>query len=171
MTTRARNDEPDETQEEAALVGDIAACDASDRSSPEAVLEVAPPEEALRLARLATVAIADYYPWLGPIVEAIRLNAVPEAEWATCWGGSPLGNEPIPDPDKHAAYVEHIKNTLSAGCPWLLALLESSGATVIVSPGVFKVMFLHRLGVPFEIPELAAITHLTPWLEPHETKH
>lgn len=134
--------------------------------SPQLVVD----GEALAVAKEATVAAADYCPFVGPLLEAIAMRAEGEATFLTCWGGATVAL-PSPDPQKHAAYVDYIRRSLRATCPWLLALLESAAARVVVSPGVFCFMVDHRAGVAFDVPQLVPITRLTPWVDSGERMH
>jgi hypothetical protein len=123
--------------------------------------------ESLAIAKLAMARLAECCAWIGPLVEAIGSGVKPGLKFATNWGGICV-NAPTPDEQRHEAYVAYIRSAIETGCPWLLALLDSAGATVIVSPGFFCYMVATHSRLVFEIPELLAFTYLTPWVEPDE---
>jgi hypothetical protein len=124
--------------------------------------------EALQVAKAALVGACEYFPWVGPLLESIAFGAKPGVIFATCWGGTSTGIEPLRNPERHAAYVAHMERTTLDVCPWLLPLLDAAGATVIAGPGVFVFMVPHRYGTAHDIPQLQPFTYLLPWAEPDE---
>jgi hypothetical protein len=144
---------------------------ATQLAEPASAAQAIVDAEALNIAKAALVGSCDYFPWVGPLLEAVALGAKPGARFITSWGGTSSGCEPRLDPEKHAAYVEHVRRTIGKACAWLVPLLDSAGAMVNVGPGVFCFVVSHRTGVVFDIPQLQQLTRLTPWAEPGETMH
>jgi hypothetical protein len=123
--------------------------------------------DSLAIAKAATARVAEHCAWVGPLIEAIACGATPGVKFATKWGGSGV-TAPTPDEQRHDGYVAYIRTVIETGCPWLLALLDAAGATVIVSPGFFCYMVATHCSHAFDIPELLAFTYLTPWADPEE---
>lgn len=121
-------------------------------------------EEAMAVAMEASAGVYKHYPWVGPLLEAAVLCPAEErrpVEVYTQWGGgkSPVGKPEDADEDKHETYSAHALRTIQGVYPWLLPLLDSSRATLLVSPGIVHT----RLGMVFDIPQLIPLTHLTPF--------
>jgi hypothetical protein len=138
-----------------------------DKVPSAACAKVIEKDESLEIARSAMARVTAHSAWFGPLLEALGTGATPGISFATNWGGA-AANPPTPDPNKHDAYVAYIRDTLNA-CPWLLPLLDSAGATIVVGPGFFCYAVAGHPGVLFDVPELLPVTYLTPWADPDET--
>lgn len=141
--------------------------DKDERTQPEA--RTLPSPETVQAACMEAFGmLAQHASWLGPLLEAALL-CPPElrkpAEILTTWCGdrTPVGSAEDADPEKHAAYVEHMRDVINEACPFLLPLLDAAGALLLVSPGLACYTVRTRLGVPIDIPALVPFTHLTPF--------
>lgn len=123
--------------------------------------------ETKAVALEACSSVAAHFAWIGPLVEAALLCPAEErrpVEVYTQWGGkSPIGFSEDLDDEKHAAYSEHILRVIHNVYPWLLPLLDSSRATLLVAPGMCCFTVHSRLGFVFDIEPLIPLTKLTPF--------
>lgn len=123
------------------------------------------PEDVRGVALDAMSGLIEQAPWVAPLIESalscpaeLRRPVVVLTRWG---GGRHSGQED--DPQKHAAYVAHMVETIDASLPWLMPLLNAANAELLVAPGICAFTVRSRLGIPFDIPQLVPFTWMTPF--------
>ncbi|MES2939206.1 MAG: hypothetical protein V4864_16085 [Pseudomonadota bacterium] len=157
----------------------VDALDSLDDPSPEvkATVDLPSAEATLAAATEACEGVSRHFSWVGPLVEAALLCPTEErhpVKVYTKWGGdtSPIGEPEDADADKHESYSDHMLRVIHNVYPWLLPLLDSAKATLLVYPGTCCFTVHSRLGFVFDIPPLIPLTQLTPFpAEAGETLH
>lgn len=125
-------------------------------------------QKALAVSVEASEGVALHFPWAGVLVEAALLCPAEErrsVKVCTQWsdGNADSCNPDEADELKHVAYSEHMLRVFHNVYPWLIPLLDSSRATLLVSPGMCCFTVQSRLGFVFDIAPLIPLTHLTPF--------
>ena len=93
--------------------------------------------------------------------------SAPGIDFITPWmSAEEIKNEPAAGgSSRHALFRELALQTMRAQCPWLLRILEGSGAQVLAMQGAFYVALRHAPTDWIEIPALSAYLRLVPWIE------
>jgi hypothetical protein len=104
--------------------------------------------------------IAGHMQWLAPLLETVATRPTcKQAQFFTYWSAGAADE----DAAKHDEYSAYLRDELDARWPWLMSLLDSAGALVLVIPGSFTFCTSLHLGISFEIPQLRNLTYLTPF--------
>ena len=69
---------------------------------------------------------------------------------------------------RHTLFREMVLGILRTECPWLLQMLERSGAQILARQGAFYVAVPPGSDDWIEIPPLSARLYLMPWAEDNE---
>ncbi len=75
------------------------------------------------------------------------------------------------DLERHEFFRAYVFALLQTHVPWLLRLIEASGAQILASPGAFYFAFDAAPDDWTAVPELSHMLTLTPWVDESETSH
>lgn len=76
-----------------------------------------------------------------------------------------MTTRPLTDGEKHDLFAMHVQQVINHKMPWLLVLLEASGAAILASPGRFQFGLHSAPNAWYEIPEIANLITTVPWVE------
>jgi hypothetical protein len=84
-----------------------------------------------------------------------------------------LNQQPIPlpmtDAERHDVFATYAVNVANGQLPWLLPLLNEASATLYVGPSMFFFQLPSHPGKWHEVPEMARLIPMVPWVEQEET--
>lgn len=88
----------------------------------------------------------------------------------TQWHASQPIAQPTTDAERHEAFSSFAVDTAQREMPWLLPLLSEAGARIYVAPSMFCFQLPSQPGRWIEIPEVARLISMVPWISQDETQ-
>lgn len=83
----------------------------------------------------------------------------------TPWHMQTLISRPLTDGEKHDLFADHVQQVIHIKMPWLIPLLEASGAAIVAAPGQFQFGITSNPTTWYCIPELSNLITTVPWIE------
>ena len=80
-------------------------------------------------------------------------------------------NKSDEDYERHEAFIQFARETADRVAPWLCPLLDASDACVFASLGQFQFYLDQFPGQWFEIPEMAKLLTIEPWVAEYDVMH
>lgn len=88
----------------------------------------------------------------------------------TYWGAQQHANpKPLTNEEKDQIFSNFVRQVADAHYPWLIPLLQASGATVYASPSLFVFTLPHGGMQWVEVPEMSRLITSVPWTEAQDS--
>lgn len=88
---------------------------------------------------------------------------------ASKWLNQQPAARPMTDAERHDAFSRHAISVADANLPWLMQLLREARGTLYIGPSIFFFQLPSRPGHWHEVPEMARLIPMVPWVEQEET--
>lgn len=86
------------------------------------------------------------------------------------WQTTQQFTQPSTDAERHEAFSSFAVDTAQRELPWLLPLLSEAGARIYVAPSMFCFQLPSQPGRWIEVPEVARLLAMVPWVAQDETQ-
>lgn len=86
------------------------------------------------------------------------------------WQVQPKNAGPATDEERHAVFSRYATGMANIHMPWLMPLLDKADATLYVAPSVFAFQLPDGSGRWLDVPEMARLIPMVPWVDPTDTQ-